>query len=222
MTDTFLLNEYLPFLDTDFHMLIQNNNYNSIMENIKKHQEFEKNSLIDTDLKKHNLIIWNAFLSKGLLQNTTNNTSILLLYKKIYKDILNCKNLKELHKLEISIFDSYIHKSLNGQENKSNFLVNNMIKYIHLHIEDNFSLNQMAKDFNHSPSYLSSLFKNIMETSITNYVHKMKIERAKLLLKTTSKSILEISNLLYYCDTSHFSKTFKKFIGLSPIEYRNK
>ncbi|WP_297633012.1 AraC family transcriptional regulator [uncultured Clostridium sp.] len=215
------LDTYLPFLDTDFYMLVQNNNYNSIMENIKARQALEENSLIDIETKKHHLIIWNAFLAKGLLQSAVNNDSIVILYQNIYKNILSCKSIKSLHALELSIFDSYIHKSLNGQENKSNFLINNMIKYIHLHIEDNFSLNQMAKDFNNSPSYLSSLFKDVMNISITNYVHKMKIERAKLLLKTSTKPILEISNLLYYCDTSHFSKTFKKFTGVSPIQYRN-
>lgn len=88
-------------------------------------------------------------------------------------------------------------------------------------IEVYFSLNTMAKEFDNSPAYLSSLFKNVMNISIINYVHKVKIERAKLLLKTTPKSILEISNLLCYCDTSHFSKTFKKLTGLSPIQYRN-
>lgn len=221
MIENFSLDTYLPFLDKDFHMLVKNNNYNSIMNAIKERQSLELNSLMNKETKKHHLIIWNAFLSKNLIQTALNDDSIILLYQNLYKKILACQTLQELHSLELFLFDSYIHKSLNGQENKSNFLINNMIKYIHLHIEDAFSLNQMSTDFNNSPSYLSSLFKDVMNISITNYVHKMKIERAKLLLKTSTKPILEISNLLYYCDTSHFSKTFKRFTGMSPSQYRN-
>lgn len=213
--------DYLSFLDMDFHMLLENNNYSSIMNAIKARHKKEIFSMLDVHSKKHHLIIWNAFLAKNVLKNSVNTTSIHSIYNNIYKSILSCSTLDELQALELIVFDSYIHKSLNGLENKSNFIVNNMIKYIHLHIEDYFSLNTMAKEFNNSPAYLSSLFKSVMNISILNYVHKVKIERAKLLLKTTPKSILEISNLLCYCDTSHFSKTFKKLTRLSPIQYRN-
>ena len=213
--------DFLSFLDMDFHMLLENNNYNSIMNTIRNRHKKEIASMLDVTSKKHYLIIWNAFLAKNILKNSINNTSIKSIYNNIYKSILDCSTLAELQALELIIFDSYIHKSLNGLENKSNFIVNNMIKYIHLHIEGYFSLNIMAKEFNNSPSYLGSLFKNVMNISIINYVHQVKVERAKLLLKTTSKSILEISNLLCYCDTSHFSKTFKKITGFSPIQYRN-
>lgn len=224
MIDKFINNsseDFLSFLDIDFHMLLENNNYNSIMNTIRNRHKKEIASMLDVTSKKHHLIIWNAFLAKNILKNSINNTSIKSIYSNIYKSILDCSTLAELQALELVIFDSYIHKSLNGLENKSNFIVNNMIKYIHLHIESYFSLNIMAKEFNNSPSYLGSLFKNVMNISIINYVHQVKVERAKLLLKTTSKSILEISNLLCYCDTSHFSKTFKKITGFSPIQYRN-
>ena len=54
-----------------------------------------------------------------------------------------------------------------------------------------------------------------------NYYKKIKIERAKTLLLSSNKNILEISTLLGFCDQCHFSKTFKSIVGMSPTKYKN-
>ena len=53
------------------------------------------------------------------------------------------------------------------------------------------------------------------------YAKKIRIDRAKVLLTTTDISILDLSVSLGFYDQSHFSKTFKKFTGVSPSKYRN-
>ncbi len=53
------------------------------------------------------------------------------------------------------------------------------------------------------------------------YYKKIKINRAKTLIKSTDKSILEISTTLSFCDQCNFSKIFKDIVGCTPIEYRN-
>ena len=53
------------------------------------------------------------------------------------------------------------------------------------------------------------------------YSKKIKIDRAKVLLLTTNKSMLDIAISLGFYDQSHFSKTFKSFEGVSPSEFRN-
>ncbi len=60
-----------------------------------------------------------------------------------------------------------------------------------------------------------------MGMSIIRYSKYLKIERAKALLKT-QESITEIGEKLGFYDQSHFSKTFKKWVNLSPQAYRLK
>ena len=50
---------------------------------------------------------------------------------------------------------------------------------------------------------------------------KIKIDRAKVLLLTTNKSLLDISISLGFYDQSHFSRTFKSFEGITPSQFRN-
>lgn len=209
------------FFYTDFFILIKTNNFPQILERLKKKHEYENS--IDKDVleKKHDLIIWNAFLSKEVIKDRIIKTTLHYIYNKFYLEILKCTSLKDLQELEIDLFKQYITRIISNMEVTNSLTVNRSLRYIHMHIENYFSLNKMAKELNISSSYISTLFKKTMGISINEYVHEVKINRAKILLKTTSKTMIEIAQQLGYSDSSHFSKKFKEKAGLSPISYRN-
>ncbi|MBQ2705601.1 MAG: helix-turn-helix transcriptional regulator, partial [Agathobacter sp.] len=73
-----------------------------------------------------------------------------------------------------------------------------------------------------SRSHLSTRFKQETGMNLTEYIHYIKISEAKHLLKHTDKNLLLISNYLGYSSQSHFTRIFKKMVGMSPIEYREK
>ena len=75
---------------------------------------------------------------------------------------------------------------------------------------------------NLSPQYISSLFKKEVGVSLSEYILKCKIDEAKYLLTHTNYSILEISTLLCFHDQSYFTKTFKRFTGITPKKYASK
>ena len=202
------------FFYTDFFILIKTNNFPQILERLKKKHEYENS--IDKDIleKKHDLIIWNAFLSKEVIKDRIIKTTLHDIYNKFYLEILKCTSLKDLQELEIDLFKQYITRIISNMEVTNSLTVNRSLRYIHMHIENYFSLNI-------SSSYISTLFKKTMGISINEYVHEVKINRAKILLKTTSKTMIEIAQQLGYSDSSHFSKKFKEKAGLSPISYRN-
>ncbi|HJQ41081.1 MAG TPA: AraC family transcriptional regulator [Thermoanaerobaculia bacterium] len=56
--------------------------------------------------------------------------------------------------------------------------------------------------------------------SVTEYWSQLRAGRAKMLLRTTSLSILEIALSLGYCDRSHFARAFSQAVGLTPSQYR--
>ena len=82
-------------------------------------------------------------------------------------------------------------------------------------------MKKLATDLNLSEGYISECFKKHMGITIMKYAKKIRIDRAKVLLVTTTTSILEISLILGFHDQSHFHKVFKAFTGVSPSEYRN-
>lgn len=82
------------------------------------------------------------------------------------------------------------------------------------------SLRAQAEDLGVNASYLSSLFKKEVGTTYSDYVNKKRVEYAARLLKTTSFQVQSIAQQCGILDLNYFSKVFKKYMGLTPLKYR--
>lgn len=106
-------------------------------------------------------------------------------------------------------------------ENKKSTISKEIQTYFHEHFSEKISLEQIAKNLYLSPFYISKVFKEEIGETPINYLIKIRLENAKdLLLKKQDLSIKEISSIVGYDDAYHFSKSFKKYYGLSPAEYK--
>ena len=183
-----------------------------------------KNELIDEisyKEKKIDLYIWNAIFSKEVIKNGIATKYLHPIYNNFYKQITSLKSLDKLQEIELDMIDTYLNMLINDTEVTDNFVINRILKHLHLNIESKISLNKLAKDLNLSEGYISDCFKKHMGITIMNYAKKIRIERAKVILKTTNDSILDISLRLGFHDQSHFYRVFKNFTGVSPLKYRN-
>lgn len=93
--------------------------------------------------------------------------------------------------------------------------------YILKNIYQELSLKQLAHITNNNPMYLSTLFKNEVGMSLTEYIQREKVEEAKKLLTLTNDFILDISTWLNFNNQSYFTKIFKKYTQLTPKQYRD-
>ncbi|TBX38922.1 AraC family transcriptional regulator [Bacillus thuringiensis] len=93
--------------------------------------------------------------------------------------------------------------------------------YISKNIYQEISLKQLACITNKNSMYLSTLFKNEVGMTLSEYIHREKVEEAKKLLTLTNHSLLEISTFLNFNNQSYFTKIFKKYTEVTPKQYRN-
>jgi len=93
-------------------------------------------------------------------------------------------------------------------------------QYIDSHLHDEVTLEGMAAHLHLHPNYFIKYFKKHFGISPLKYVIRKKMDKAKVLLKTTTLSIKEIGARTGFDDANHFSKTFRREIGYSPTEYR--
>lgn len=106
-------------------------------------------------------------------------------------------------------------------ETKKSTISKEIQSYFHEHFAEKISLEQIAKNLYLSPFYISKVFKEEIGETPINYLIKIRLENAKdLLLNQQNLSIKEISSIVGYEDAYHFSKSFKKYYGLSPAEYK--
>lgn len=112
-----------------------------------------------------------------------------------------------------------IVECLNRGSNKETGLIER-IKY---YISQNYrtiTRQSVADYFFLNPSYLSQLFKAETGEVFTDYVNKIRMEEAKRMLLQTDYKIQYIADMVGYASSQHFNRTFKKYIGMQPAEYK--
>ncbi len=87
-------------------------------------------------------------------------------------------------------------------------------------LHQEWTLDELARHVNLSPSRFRHLFKLETGTSPARHLKTLRIRRAKTLLETTFLNIKEIMNKVGLKDKSHFTQDFKRAYGLPPVKYR--
>lgn len=98
--------------------------------------------------------------------------------------------------------------------------IRNCLEYINKNLHTKISLEELSREANLSPQYLSVLFKKEIGENIKDFVTKKKINSAKYMLIHDGFSAKDVSNYLDFCSQSHFINCFKKHCGMTPFEYQ--
>lgn len=138
------------------------------------------------------------------------------------QSMVEAKNISELSSINHAMYEDFI---IRVHKHRTNPNVSPQIQacrdYIELYVEQELSLAILAQRVGYSEYHLSRKFKQEMGVSIRTYIRYAKIERAKLLLETTTASNSQIAERLHFCSGSHFSSAFQEVVGQKPQQYRH-
>ncbi len=98
--------------------------------------------------------------------------------------------------------------------------ISECINYIYAHIKERITIEDLADFTGNSASYISRLFKSEMGISPSDYIRKVKIDKAKNLLRFSDSSMVEIASYLSFSSQSHFIKLFSEETKMTPKKYR--
>ena len=82
------------------------------------------------------------------------------------------------------------------------------------------TVEKTSRDTHIPVSRVSEILKSVSGIGFRSYLNKIRLNEAKRLLSESQKRISEIGYSVGYSNISHFNRTFKKIVGLSPGEYR--
>lgn len=94
--------------------------------------------------------------------------------------------------------------------------------YIYKNYHRKIRLEDVADSIGISQGHLSRVFHQDMGMSVQDYIQKFRVERAANLLKYSEASLSEISDYVCFHSQSHFGSVFKKFMHMTPKQYRDK
>ncbi|MEK3722716.1 response regulator [Paenibacillus sp. FSL H8-0034] len=101
-------------------------------------------------------------------------------------------------------------------------LVKQVNQYIETHLSNDVSLQIIADHVRFNPAYLSKIYKQETGEGISEFTHRLRMDKALHLLKQPLFKIYEITELLGYQNPQYFSKLFKREYGCTPQEFRDK
>ena len=199
----------------DSHYIISNSPDGTIL-NIRLYTPFVKDfcsGISDTfydDLVKNEKMVFS--LTEGQVKKIIDYTSFIK------------ANPSDTNKSSIFFLTSYIFEKVFSQYNflsseQPQWLTNLFLK-IYSPENINWTVKDVVNNAPFSQSHLIRLFKQHTGKTLVEYLSELKMQRACELLTYTNSSILSIAMTLGYSDSSHLNRTFKKYYGVSPTQYK--
>lgn len=136
--------------------------------------------------------------------------------KKLYYDKISDDNQEKNESHDAVAGDNEILDST-----ASSFIVKNAVTYIEEHYKDKLKLSDVADQVYVSQWHLSKLLNRHLGQNFSEILNGIRINKAKELLKDPSLRIGDIADEVGFLDMAHFSRVFKKQVGISANEYRN-
>lgn len=163
-------------------------------------------------------IVNTAMKSLGELSSEEYN---LIIQNKELPNLMKCESLVELYKHTVSFYKIICNGVLIVKQNKARSYSSSILNYVQEHFDDSsLSLGLLCEKFSITQPSLSRLFKNETGKNFVEYLHALRIEKAKKLLVTEDKSIFDIASECGYIDNHSFIRNFKKLAGITPSSYR--
>lgn len=139
----------------------------------------------------------------------------------LYSNDLSLCYLKELIIQMLRLDNSHFHSkpTTHMQQTYENELLNDILLYIDNNIYEKISVSTLCDHFCISTSMLHSLFRKNMNNTAKNYINELKLSKSKELIRNSTHTLSEISEMLGFSSIHYFSKKFKSYFNISPTEY---
>jgi AraC-like DNA-binding protein/ligand-binding sensor protein len=156
----------------------------------------------------------------AMLPEAKNNNAVLEANNRYLKRIQESKTREELTESLYFTAEHMAGKIFSFQGIRHSSVLRKAHRYIWENFSRKISLDEISKAAGLSAPYFSSVFKEEMGENLSIYLNRLRVEKAANLLIETRNSLNVIAELCGFEDQSWFSKIFKKYIGVSPGQYR--
>lgn len=107
-----------------------------------------------------------------------------------------------------------------NKESMENHLITSIKDYVEKHLETKITIASICKKTGYSKSYICKIFKEQTGDTIADYAMRIKINRAKELIRKNELNFSEISDTLSFDNPQYFSRVFKRITKMSPTEFK--
>lgn len=152
---------------------------------------------------------------KNYILKPTKYSELLKVFSKIKEEL-------DQKRLLLASSPTPVIESSGQDEDEASMNIISMIKmYVKKHYKD-ATLEGASQLVHMNPFYISKYYKEKTGENFSDFVVRVKMTKAAELLKDQTYKVYEISEMIGYSNSKNFTRSFKKYFGISPREYRNK
>ena len=192
-------------------LIAANRFFGWMVENYSEH-------IYDIKLKALEFVLWAEHLAI-----TEGGMEYHFLSRQDYlPSLLALNSLDEIQQWFLSKIGAACRDVVQSKEKQSSSSVERAKAYIAERYNKDISLDEVSKEVDISPYYFSKLFKEETGENFIEYLTGLRINKAKQLITGSDMSMKEICTEVGYSDPNYFSRIFKKNVGVTPTEYKDR
>lgn len=146
-------------------------------------------------------------------------------YRPLYEAVMQMVNIRQLSGIVEQICTFAGQLCALSETNKETFVMQrsqSVQQYVQENYADNnLNVNIIAEHFGITPSYMSRCFKEETGETLTDYIVRFRIEKAKLLLRGFDKNVSQIAAAVGFGSSAVFIRAFKRYEGITPTQFRS-
>ena len=139
-----------------------------------------------------------------------------------WQPLLECSSTSELREKLNLCLTRMTQSAIEKGQGRKRQIAESIVRYLRDHLSEDINMNNITSVVHFNASYLSVLFKEEMGETISDFLSRIRIERAQQLLRDPQIKIYEVAALAGFQTPSYFSNLFKKATGLTPAEFRER
>lgn len=174
----------------------------------------------DIDSIKSNTLWLFAIIIRSATENDNSIEQIFDSELDIINRINELQSFSEVVDLSKSIVEIITKNMLSSIYKGNSQVITRALRYINKNYKEKITLRDIEDNLHINASYFSTLFKQEMGVTFTDYVNSLKVQYARSLLENTNLSIIDVSLSAGFDDQSYFTKVFKKITGLTPRAWK--
>ncbi len=172
---------------------------------------------------QHMIMVCAVLISRAAIRGGVSPETSLSLCDQYFQEVEAATSLEELRQLGSRMIEDYIHRVHDCHASDAlSAPIRQCCDYIRFHYQEKITTEILAEHVGYSCSYLSKKFKKELGESLTDYITRVKIEKATEILRNPNVSIAEVSDFLGFASQSYFGVQFKRNVGITPGEYQKR
>ncbi|AET68573.1 response regulator containing CheY-like receiver domain and AraC-type DNA-binding domain [Desulfosporosinus orientis DSM 765] len=161
-----------------------------------------------------------VMISRAAVNRGADLNVILQQNSSFYKELLEITTTKEICARTKEMLETYMNLPDFNKYQKNFKEIQKAAEFIKINFRKKITIENIAQAVYLSPCYISRLFKQNLGCTISEYITQVRIENAKMMLKSSQYNVTQVAKESGFEDPTYFARVFKKIEGITPSRYR--